>query len=64
MYDLKVKKLEIVEIMQGHKISSMRLLDCRRKGSGMKEVDTNVILVWSGLEVKQRANTWSGLSHQ
>ena len=54
VWSLKDKDPEIVELKQWHKTSITGVLDSRRKGSGMTEVHVNFVLVWSGLEVKQR----------
>ena len=44
-----------------HKISILGISDTRRKGKGIKEIDSNFVLIWSGVSKEQRAAHGVGL---
>ena len=48
------KEPEIVEFMTQRKISIMGLADTRKKGTGTKQIDSNFVLIWSGVRKDQR----------
>ena len=49
------KEPEIVEFMTQRKISILGIADTRRRGTGTKEIDSNFVLIWSGVSKEQRA---------
>ena len=52
---MKDKEPEIVAFMEKKKISIMGLADTRKKGTGTKQIDSNFVLIWSGVKEEQRA---------
>ena len=49
------KEPEIVEFMTQSKISILGITDIRKKGTGTREIDSNFVLIWSGVSKEQRA---------
>ncbi|CAH1245884.1 Hypp7596 [Branchiostoma lanceolatum] len=51
---LRDKEPEIVDFMNKRRITVMGLADCRRSGKGCKEIHSNYVLIWNGVEQRQR----------